>query len=104
MDPSPTGTIVVSVKDLEIIPGRHGFHFEPDFCGQMNVVLDEGSPDRVAFSCDTGLAIGNVYTLSNGDDGPIRVKIIRSNGARYTATVIDASFRCQVRSSVVIEP
>ena len=82
---------IVSVEELELIPGRHGFHFEPDFCGQMNVVLDERSPDRVAFSCDMGLAIGNVYTVSNGDNGPIRVKIIRSNGNRYTATVINDS-------------
>ena len=91
MESLHVGIQIVSVEDLETIPGRHGFHFEPDFCGQMNVVLDERSPDRVAFSCDTCLAIGNVYTLSNGDDRPIRVKIIRSNGNRYAATVIDAS-------------
>ena len=81
---------IASVENLRWIPGRHSFRFEPDFCGKMNVVLDERSPDRVTFSCDTSLVEGADYTISGGDAEAIRVRISRSNGNRYTATVVDA--------------
>ena len=90
MESSHGDTQVVSVGDLEVLPGRHGYHFEPDFCGQMNVVLDERSPDRVSFSCESSLVVGEVYTISDGDAQALRVRITRSSRNRYTATVIDA--------------
>jgi hypothetical protein len=90
MESSHGDTQVVSVEDLELIPGRHSIHCEPDFCGRMNIVLDERSPDRVTFSCDTSLVEGADYTISVGNAEAIRVRISRSNGSRYTATVVDA--------------
>jgi len=88
MGSSQRNSIVVSITDLEHVPGRHGFHFEPDFCGRMNVVLDERSPDHVSFSCDTSLVVGEVYTISDGGAEASRVRISRSNGNRYSATVV----------------
>ncbi len=41
---------VASAEDLRWIPGRQSFHYEPDFCGRMNVVIDERPSDRVTFS------------------------------------------------------
>ena len=88
MESSHGDTQVVSVEDLELIPGRHRIHCEPDFCGRMNIVLDERSPDRVTFSCDTSLVEGAVYTISGGDAEAIRIRISRSNGNRFSATVV----------------
>ena len=88
MESSHGDTQVVSVEDLRWIPGRHSFRFEPDFCGKMNVVLDGRSSDRVTFSCDTSLVEGAVYTISGGDAEAIRIRISRSNGNRFSATVV----------------
>ena len=80
----------VTVKNLEFFPGRHSFHFEPDFCGQMNVVLDERAPDHVGFESDTELVVDEIYTVVTPDGQRYRVRIIRSAGKRYWAAVIDA--------------
>jgi len=90
MELSQGETHIVRVERLKWIPGRQSFHYEPDFCGRMNVVLDEPSPDRVAFSCGIHLVVGDVYTLSAGDDQVFRVKISRAKDNHYTATVVDA--------------
>ena len=88
MESSHRDAHVLSVEDLELIPGRHRIHCEPDLCGRMNIVLDDRSPDRVTFSCDTSLVVGEVYTISDGNAQALRVRITRSEGSRYTATVI----------------
>jgi hypothetical protein len=90
MELSQGYTRVASVENLRWIPGRQSFHYEPDFCGRMNVVLEEPSPDRVTFSCGIRLAVGDMYTLSDGDDQVFRVKISRAKDNHYTATVVDA--------------
>jgi len=81
---------IASVEDPRWIPGRQSFHYEPAFCGRMNVVLDEPSADRVSFSCHIRLVVGEVYTLSDGEYQVLRVKISRAKDNHYTATVVDA--------------
>ena len=81
---------IASVEDLKWVPGRQTFHYEPDLCGRMNVVLDQTSPDRVTFSCGIRLVIGEVYTLSDGENKVHRVKISRVDDNHYTTTVVDA--------------
>jgi len=90
MDLTQEGIYVAPVEDLKWIPARQSFHYEPDFCGRMNVVLDEPSPAQIVFRCDQRLVVGDLYTLSGGQKEVIRIKISRVDGNRYTATVIDA--------------
>jgi hypothetical protein len=81
---------IARVDDLSRIPGRHSFHYEPDFCGRMNVVLDQRSPDRVHFSCNVGLIVGQEYVLSDDDEPAIRIRITRSSDNHYAASVVES--------------
>jgi len=80
---------IVAVENLGFIRGRRGFHFEPDFCGRMNVVLDDRSPDRVTFSCATELEVDEDLTISGGCSQTLQVRITGSIDRHYTAVVID---------------
>jgi hypothetical protein len=82
------GTFVTTAEDLKQIPERQSFHYEPDFCGRMNVVLDELSPAQMKFGCDHRLVVGELYTLSDGQQEVFQIRISRVDKNRYTATVV----------------
>jgi len=89
MELSQGETHIASVEVIKWIPGRQTFHYEPDFCGRMNVILDEASPAQMTFQSDDCLVVGEVYTLSDGKTPELRIRISRANANRYTATVVD---------------
>jgi len=89
MDLTQEGKHVAPVEDLKWIPARQGFHYEPHFCGRMNVVLDEPSPTQLTFRCDDDLVVGQEYSLSEGQDKVFRVRITRASDNLNTATVVD---------------
>ena len=80
---------VALVENLKRNRGRLTFHYEPDFCGRMNVVLDEPAADRVTFSCSVVLSEGEVCTLADGHSQRIRVRITEGTDHRYMATVVE---------------
>jgi hypothetical protein len=85
MDSSADHLPVIFVEDLEINPGRHSIHCEPDFCGRMNVVLDEKSPDRLAFTCTARLVVGETYTIATGtlgDSRPRSLDLTKTDSSR----------------------
>ena len=82
-------TRVGSIEDLKWIPGRQSFRYEPDFCGRMNVVLEDHSSDRVTFAGGINLVVGAEYTISDGKAQMFRVRILRPTETRHAAIVID---------------
>lgn len=78
----------VEVSNLKRYAGRQSYHYEPDFCGRLNVVLDEASPDRVTFSCQIALTIDQVYILSYGENRNVRARIRNEKDHHYTARVV----------------
>ena len=88
MELSQGDSLIGSIEIIKWIPGRQGFHYEPDFCGRMNVVLDEPSPAQVTFRCDDRLVVGEIYTLLDGDNQIHRIRVSRTKDHHYTATVV----------------
>jgi hypothetical protein len=90
MDLSERDSHIASVEILKWIPGRQSFHYEPDLCGRMHVILDEPSPAQVAFRCDDRLVVGEFYTLFDENNQKHRIRVSRTKEDHYTATVVDA--------------
>ena len=83
-------TRITSVRNLRLVRGRLSFHFEPDFCGRMNVVIDDRSSDHVTFSSDAVLPRGDVYTIADSEGQTMLVRITESEDGHYTAIVLEA--------------